>query len=235
VKPQLRASVDSASVGVGDSFAYTVEAHGTGAIRITADTGAFTVVAAPRTTRLDDGVRVTQTLACLDRGCAPGASPRRVFLPAARATSGDTSATAHAAAITVVPRVSAKAVSASRAPYKTQLDVAAPSTPLPAGVLAGLLIAAAVLLLAAAAFVLLRGRRHAEGRAGRALGLADALRLLRESAGRPAADRRRAADFAGQMTAAEVRDEATRIAWAPPDPEAGDVDALADRIEAAAR
>jgi hypothetical protein len=92
-----------------------------------------------------------------------------------------------------------------------------------------------VLLVAAAAFVVLRGRRHAEARAGRALGLADALRLLRESAGRPVADRRRAADFAGQMTDAEVRDEATRIAWAPPDPEAGDVDALADRIEAAAR
>jgi hypothetical protein len=131
--------------------------------------------------------------------------------------------------------VPAKAVSASRAPYKRQLDVAAPSTPLPAGALAGLLIAAAVLLLAAAAFLVLRGRRDAEARAGRTPGLADALRLLRESAGRPAADRRRAADFAGQMTATEVRDEATRVAWGPPDPDAADVDALADRIEAAAR
>jgi hypothetical protein len=231
----VRATVDSTSVGVGDSFVYTVEAHGAGPIRVTADTGAFTVVAAPRTTQLDDGVRLSQTLACLDRGCAPGASPRRVFLPTARATTGDAAATAHAAAITVVPRVPAKAVSASRAPYKRQLDVEAPSTSPAAGALAGLLIAAAVLLVAAAAFVVLRGRRHVASRARRTLGLADALRLLRESAGRPAADRRRAADFAGRMTTARVRDEATRVAWAPPDPEAGDVDALADRIEEAAR
>jgi hypothetical protein len=237
--PQIQATLGRSSVGVGDPFVYTVDARGTGTVRVVADTGAFAVVSAPRVTRSQDGgqqvVRMTQTLACLDRGCAPGASARRVFLPAARVTSGDGAATVRAAAVTVVPRVPVQAVTASPAQYHRTLDVPAASTALPAGAIAALLIAAAVLLVAAAALVLLRGRRRAAPRAARSLGLADALRLLRESAGRPVADRRRAADFAGRLTTPQVRDEATRVAWAPPDPDADDVGALADRIEAASR
>jgi hypothetical protein len=68
-------------------------------------------------------------------------------------------------------------------------------------------------------------------------GLELALRLLRESAGRPVPDRRRAADYAGRAAAArggtQVADEASRIAWAPPDPEPADVGALAEHIESA--
>jgi hypothetical protein len=69
-------------------------------------------------------------------------------------------------------------------------------------------------------------------------GLERALRLLRESAGRPAPDRRRAADYAGRAAAAErggaqLSDDASRVAWSPPDPEPTDVGALAERIETA--
>jgi hypothetical protein len=68
-------------------------------------------------------------------------------------------------------------------------------------------------------------------------GLERALRLLRESAGRPVPDRRRAADYAGRAAAAlggaQVAGEASRIAWAPPDPEPADVGALAEHIESA--
>jgi hypothetical protein len=50
-------------------------------------------------------------------------------------------------------------------------------------------------------------------------------------------DRRRAADYAGLAAAAcggaQVADEASRIAWAPPDPEPTDVGALAEHIESA--
>jgi hypothetical protein len=236
--PEISASVSSASVGVGDPFAYVVEARGTGPVRVTADTGAFTAVAAPRVERSHDGsaevVRVTQRLVCLDRGCAPGASPRRVSLPEAHVLTADGAATARARQLAVVPRVPAKAVVASRAAYEKQVEVPGASTRLPPGVLAALLIAAAVVLVLAAAALVVRGLPHRAGRAARSLGLADALRLLRESAGRPAADRRRAADFAGVLAGGAARDEATRLAWAPPDPAADEVGALADHIEAGA-
>jgi hypothetical protein len=228
VTPSISARVDHASVGVGDAFVYTVEAHGAG-VRVFADVGPFTVVGAPRLSRDGGVVRLQQTLACLDRGCAPGATTRRVSLPPARATGDDGSATARAPAIAVVPRVSAKAVAASRAPYRKQLDV--PASSAHAGAVAALLLVVAAFLVAAAAYLVVRRPRRAVERR-RPLTREDALRLLRESALRAPADRRRAADFAGRFAAHE---EATRVAWAEPDPESHDVETLAERIEAGPR
>jgi hypothetical protein len=228
MRPVVRASVDDTSVGVGDAFVYVVEGHGDG-VRVFADTGAFTVLAT-KTYRSGDSVRIEQTIACLDRGCAPGATTRHVFLPPARATNADGSASARAPAIVVVPRVPAKAVAASRAPYRTQLDVPKPSAP--AGTIAALLLVAAALLVIAAAVLVQRRPKAAAYRSSAAWSRADALRLLRESAGRPVPDRRRAADFAGRFA---LHDEATRVAWGPPDPGADDVETLADRIETSAR
>jgi hypothetical protein len=237
VTPSVQVSVGSRTVGVGDPFDYVVEARGTAPVRITADLGPFTAVAAPQAARSDSGgaevVRVTQRVICVDRGCVPGGSPRRVLLPEVHVTTGDGAATGRAA-ITLVPRVPAKVVAAEKAQYRKQLDVPAASPPVPAGALAALFVAAAVVLVLLAAWVGVRGRRHAQMGMPRALGLADALRLLRESAGRPATDRRRAADFAGRL-APGARAEAMRVAWAPPDPEADDVAALANDIEAAVR
>jgi hypothetical protein len=238
VTPAVHVSVGTGSVGLGDPFAYVVEARGTAPVRVTADTGPFSAVAAPQVTRTENGcvevVRVTQRLICVDRGCAPGGTPRRVLLPTAHVTTGDDGTASGRAAITLVPRVPAKAVAAEKAQYVKQLDVPAASSPVSAGALAALLVAAAVILVLVAAFILVRGRRHAEVRGRRVLGLADALRLLRESAGRPTTDRRRAADLAGRL-APDVHAEAMRVAWAPPDPQADDVAALASRIEGAAR
>ena len=232
--PQIHVSVGSGSVGVGDPFDYVVEAQGTAPVRVTADTGPFVAVAAPQVARSGGGdaqvVRVTQHLICVDRGCVPGAGARRVVLPAVHVTSGDGAATARAA-VTLVPRVPAKAVAASRAQYRTQVDVPPASSPVPAGALAALLVAAAVVLALLAMSIVVRGRRHHPQLRGRpALGLIDALRLLRESAGRPPADRRRAADLAGRL-APTAHAEAMRVAWARPDPDAGDVTSLASRIE----
>ena len=238
---EVHATVDARSVGLGDTFRYTVEAKAASGNRlvVVADPGPFLVVSAPTTTRTDDGgtavVRTEQTLMCVDRGCAPDARPRRVRLPVARVLSGGASASAAPVAITVVPRVSARAVAAARAAYRRQVGVAAPSTRIAPGVLAALLIAGAVLLVACAVLLLSRELRHPRRRAvrGAAVGsLERALRFLRESAGRSAPDRRRAADYAARAAGgAEVAAEATRTAWAPPDPGPADVDALADRIE----
>jgi hypothetical protein len=241
----VHVTVDHRSVGVGDPFRYTVEARAASAtLNVIADTGSFAVVAAPKTSRShSDGltvVRIEQTLACLDRGCAPGAQPRNVLLPAARAISAGGSAAAPAAAITLVPRVPASAVAAPRAVYRRQVGVPPPSTPVSPGLAAAFLAAAAILLAALAALLAWRGVRRERTlpvRERLAGGLERALRLLRESAGRPVPDRRRAADYAGRAAAArggaQVAGEASRVAWAPPDPEPADIGALAERIESA--
>jgi hypothetical protein len=241
----IDATVDHSSVGLGDPFTYTVEARSSSdSLRVVADAGPFTVVAAPKTSRSRSGgmtvVRLEQTLACLDRGCVPDKQPRTVLLPPARAISPDGGATATAATITLVPRVPTSAVAAARAVYRRQVGVPPPSTPISMGAAAALLAAAAAVLAALAALLVWRGIRPESAVALRgrfAGGLERALRLLRESAGRPAPDRRRAADYAGRAAAArggaELADEASRIAWAPPDPEPLDVDALAERIESA--
>jgi hypothetical protein len=241
----LHATVDQRSVGLGDPFRYTVEARSSSAtLRVIADPGAFAVVAAPKTTRSRSGgqtiVRVEQTLACLDRGCVPGSQPRTVLLPPARAIDASGSAVATAAAITLVPRVPASAVAAARAVYKRQVGVPPPSTTVSPGLAAALFGLAALVLLAFASLLAWRGVRHRSALPARgrfAGGLEYALRLLRESAGRPAPDRRRAADYAGRAAAArggtEVAGVASRVAWAPPDPQPDDVGALAERIETA--
>ena len=241
---QVHAFVDHRSVGLGDPFRYTVEARGDSTLKVIADTGPFAVLAAPNISRSHSGgqtiVRIEQTLACLDRGCGPGAQQRSVLLPAAHAVDASGTVTATAAAITLVPRVPASAVAASRAVYRRQVEVPRPSTPVSPGLAAALLAAAAVLLLALASRLAWGGlrRHHALPVRDRiAGGLERALRLLRESAGRPAPDRRRAADYAGRAAAArggeQVAHEASRIAWAPPDPEPADVSALAEHIESA--
>jgi len=239
----VRATLDHHSVGLGDPFTYTVEARSSSAaLRVVADTGPFTVVAAPKTSRSRSGgltfVRVEQTLACLDQGCVPDKQARTVRLPAARAISATGDATAPAAAITLVPRVPASAVAAARAVYKRQVGVPPPSTPISPGLAAALLGAAALVLLALASLLAWRGLRKQRDLAvpgGRTGGLEYALRLLRESARRSAPDRRRAADFAGRAAAvrggARAAEDASYVAWAPPDPEPADVGALAERIE----
>lgn len=241
----VHVALDHRSVGLGDPFRYTVEARASSdTLRVIADAGPFAVVAKPKISRSRSGgvtvARIEQTLACLDRGCAPGAQPRSVLLPAARAITASGAAAAPAASITLSPRVPASAVAAARAVYRRQVDVPPPSTPISMGWAAALLVATAVVLAALALLLVWRGVRRQSALAVRgrfAGGFEYALRLLRESAGRPVPDRRRAADYAGRAAAArggaEVADEASRIAWAPPDPEPADVGALAERIESA--
>jgi hypothetical protein len=222
----VTASVQPSSVHFGDPFRYVVEAHGSG--RVIADPGAFEVIGAPSSSRSGDTVRVTETLICLGRGCVPNDGPRTVALPPPRA--GD--ATGAPVTVTVVPRVTAAAV--KHGAYVEQKDVAPVTAQL--GLAAGIAIALAVVLVSVAAALLWRRRQAqiaAAGWSGTRLELA--LRFLRDSAGRPVEDRRRAADFAARATEGSVADEATRLAWGPPAPGPADVGRLADDVERAAR
>ena len=170
--PLIRAEAEPATVGVGDTFSYVVEARldarglDTSSVRIFADTGPFAQVG-PTTTRRstlgsDVVVRLEQRLGCLDLACAPDQGVRRIHLPAARVSArvaggGVTTGRAAAVAVGVEPRVSTAAVSAAAPPYRQQTELPAPTSD--AGRLAELLtIAAATLGFVA---VLLAGHRPA--------------------------------------------------------------------------
>lgn len=218
----VQASVHPAQVGIGDTFQYVVVAKGlSGAqARVVADPGPFELARPSSVHRDGDTVRVVQTLVCVDRSCAPGDTARRVTLPAPRAGS----TVGAAQAVTVVPRVPAQAVAAPRAVYREQTQVPGSAAPFVA-VAVVLVIAAVLLALTGAALLAVRRRPEADARGP--LGLADALRLLRESAARPVPDRRRASDLVARLAGSA---EATELAWAPPPPEPSDVERLAERV-----
>lgn len=239
----LETRVEPATVRFGDSFRYIVEArtHGTSSLQVIGDTGAFAVVGAPSTTKRHVGgetvITLVEQLACLDRDCLPGATRRTVKMPRAVATEGGTSVRATPVTVRVLPRVARRAVSASRAPYIRQTAFPSASTTLPFSLAAALAGAVAVLaLLGASALAVAELRRRSAERpqpgwTGTRLELA--LRFLRDSAARSANDRRRAADFAARAVDSRLADEATKVAWAPPEPMPADVTELAENLERA--
>lgn len=231
----LTVTVSPARVGVGDRFTLTVDAavpHGAGAVQLLASPGAFEQAAPPHITHAGDHVRLVETLVCVDRGCAPDAAPRRVVLPAPHATIGGTTVAGAAPVVTVVPRVPAAAVSASRAQFLQPTTIPASTAPL--GLAAAAAISVAVILTAAAVWLAAAARRRAAPAVAAPIGadgLPLALRLLRESARRAVPDRRRAADLVSRLAPTESAEAATRLAWAPPEPEPPEVERLADQVE----
>jgi hypothetical protein len=226
----VRATASPAAISFGDPFTYVVEARGdVSDVRVVADTTPFATVAPSRTERGDGVVRVTQTLACVDLACAPGNEPKRVTLPAARAGS----AAAPPVTVSVAPRVPAAAVAAPTPRFRPDSEIAPPTTRVSPGALtAALAVLAAVLVLLAAALLALPLLRRRAPAAGRVDPLARALRLLRESAGRAAPDRRRAADLLARSVGDDgVERDATAVAWSPHEPEPDDALALAGRAE----
>ena len=245
--PLIRAEAEPATVGVGDTFSYVVEARldarglDTSSVRIFADTGPFAQVG-PTTTRRstlgsDVVVRLEQRLGCLDLACAPDQGVRRIHLPAARVSArvagGGVTTGRAAVAVGVEPRVSTAAVSAAAPPYRQQTELPAPTSD--AGRLGELLtIAAATLGFVAVllAGIGLRPRGRARPSEGE---LVRALRLLRESARRPAPDRRRAADLVSRVAGADgarsLGEDAARFAWSATSPDPEGAVRLAERVE----
>lgn len=250
--PLVRAVAEPATVGVGDTFSYVVEARldakavDTSSIRLFGDTGPFSQVGPVTTTQSTLGsavvVRLEQRLGCLDLACAPVQGVRRIRLPAARVTAriaggGATSGRAAPVAVGVEPRISVTAVRAAAPPYRQQ--TALPAATGDAGRLAGLLAVAALGLGLIAVLLAVLALRPRARRRAREAELARALRLLRESAARPAPDRRRAADLVSRVAGAEgvesLSDDAARFAWSASSPDPADAVGLAERVEESAR
>jgi hypothetical protein len=244
----VTSSVDRASASVGDRIvvrlhaAFDPAAVDAATVRAELRPGALSPLGPPRLARSAGSLEVTQLVACLEAACAPtGGASRRVELPPARAVArlraGDRSAEAEGAplVVAVVPRVSAAAVAARRAPYVRQTAVPPPGYRSAPGPLSAVLLACSLLLLALAVRVVAPRRRSSASASGaHAARLGRALRLVRESARRPGDDRRRALDLLAETLAERAGprvDEATRLAWSPREPEAADATALADAVE----
>jgi len=228
----------------GDAFEYVVvvktEADA-GDVRIVDDVEPFARVAPTQTEHsVSNGVAtttVTETVACLSTGCM-STSPdgRLVSLPRTRAVVGGSTVAAIPASVRVGTRVPAPEVSAAVPPFTRPQDLPPVSYRVSPATLEGVLLVGGVVLLALAALgiavPLVRRRRAAAPAAAAADPVARAVRLLRESAGRDASDRRRAAGLAARVVERpDLSLDAATIAWSRPAPAPLDAISLAERVE----
>jgi hypothetical protein len=250
---RVHADAEPATVGIGDPIDYVVVARlaaGTvdaSSIRIFADAGPLAQIGPTRTTRRVEGsmvvVTLEQRLACLDLPCTPGDGMHPVRLPAPRVAAelrggGEARGRADPVTIVVEPRVAGADVRAATPPYRQ--ETALPVADHRAGRLVRpLMVATAAFALVALALAALAVRPRSAGRRAGEAELARAVRLLRESAARPASDRRRAADLVsrvvGSSGARPLADDASQLAWSASAPEPEGAVALAVRAEGAGR
>jgi len=245
----VRTFVQPTSVGVGDPFVARVDvtlARGVDAdaVRVDIDPGPFSALGAPSLEHLQAGggalVRTTQRLACLEVECAPEERARAIVLPPARvrlATSGGViTARGRRAIVHVVPRVPAMALEASNPPFRRTTRPAAPTyTASPELLAAAGLTASVLLALLAVAAAAAGARRGGRRRPFAVDPLARAIRLVRESAGRSTADRRRAAGLLARVLAergtAPLARRAAALAWSAPPPAPSAAELLARAAE----
>ena len=166
-----------------------------------------------------------------------GRTPR----PVAAGAGGrrGTTVAAIPASVRVGTRVPAPEVSAAEPPFTRPHELPGVGYRVsPAAIEASLVAVGVVLLVAAAlgiAVPVVRRRRETARAAGAADPVARAVRLLRESAGRDAPDRRRAAGLASRVVdRPDLSLDAATIAWSRPEPGPPDATSLAERVEHAA-
>ena len=207
-----------------------------GSIAVRPGLSPYGALGRPTRTRSGDTVTFRYEISCLTQGCVP---PHEVSLAPAHVTATTRTGkrldqVAPWPDLKVTPRVSEAAV--DKLEWRQQLAPAAPTYRVRPGVLSAVLAAAAALLVAGAAALVgveLRRRRRAIALADPRLPLERALALLRESAGRPPADRRKALSLVSRELPEPERleREATELAWSRRPPEADRVGALADELE----
>jgi hypothetical protein len=224
------------AVGFADAFDYVVEAtvpsSDAETAELTADVGPFTVLDAEPVARATRGdavvIRLARRLACMDDGCVGRAGSLRAVLPAPVLVSASGSFAGRPTVVRVHGRVAPASVRPTPDVFRADTTVPPASGTSPTRVAIALTTIAVAALLVAL-LLLVSMRRGPTVAADDPL--ARAIRLVRESAGRPEADRRRAADLlartAGDRDCRPLAAEATRIAWAPSSPTARTVAELA--------
>lgn len=241
----VRTSFDDTTVQFGDVVhahvaVLAAEGVSAGSVRVTEDLAPLTPVSPLRVARHGDVVEVTRSFLCLgsacvsDRGDAtPKLAPVQVM-----ARIGDRSV--HVVRPWPVLHVRGRVTSADLAgaspPFRASLVPPAASYTVAPSTLAWLLDALAIVLaVGALALVALHVRRRSSRRrAPRADELARAVRLAREAETRPAPDRRRAVGLLARVLRsrdARLAAAARDLAWARPQPERDELEALVGDVE----
>jgi len=247
VAPRVTATADPDAPLFGDPFSYVVVVTAPAAdadrVRIVDDVGPFARVAPTRTSRaVSKGIAtttVTETLACLTAACM-SSSPdgRSVTLPRARAVLAGQAAVSIPVVVRVGTRVPSAEVTAKEPPFRHPRDFPAAGYTVPPALLEAVLVVTGLVLVGAAmlgiALPIARRRRRAARAAEQGDPVSRAIRLLRESADRDAADRRRAASLASRVVERpDLAEDAAAVAWSRPHPSPPDATALAERVERA--
>jgi hypothetical protein len=243
----ISATAQPSSPLFGDTFAYVIRVTTpeatADAAQIASYVAPFTRLAPTRVTRaVSNGVAtitVTETLACLAVRCLPPKLGGDVLLPAPRVTVSGASVTAKPVAVRVGSRVTAAEVKARKPAFSRPASLPAATTSFdPALAAAGLaVLGVALVVLGLAVLLAPLRRRRAGARVGAEVDPVErAARLLRESAGRDAPDRRRAAALASRVAGDQpLSADAAIVAWSRPEPAPPDAATLADRLEQGAR
>jgi hypothetical protein len=236
----VRTSFDDATVEFGDVVQAHVAVVGAGSVSATLDLAPLTPVSPLQTSRHGDAVELTRSFVCLTSACVSDRGIATPKLAPAQVTVHIGSRLVRVSKpwppLRIRGRVTNADLSGSRPPFRASLTPPPPSYRMSSDTLAWLLDGAAIVLgLAALALVLAQLRRRAVRRRAPAVDeLALAVQLARESEGRPAPDRRRAAGLLARVL--RSRDQrlavtARDLAWARPQPEPDALEELVGDVE----
>jgi hypothetical protein len=249
------ASFDSATPNFADrvTATATVVVDGgevdPGSVRAVGGFGPLEVLSGPDVERHDlaDGrtaIDFRWVVACLDEDCLPAGATRTIALPPLRlsgtgADGNRASAVVRWPALRIAGRVSREEAGEAIPPLRRQLELPEASYRVSPDELASVLRILAALLLGAAGLIgaraLLRTqRRRREQRLARLTPVERALLYARESEARAPADRRRALGLLGRVlggSESALGDQASTLAWAPPEPSADQVVSVVDDVE----
>lgn len=244
--PTASLTAEPVAVRFGDALLLRAEVRVPGgkAAVVLVDPSPLSALAPARTSRHTDGavtvVTVTQRVACLSAACLSSGRAKAVAAGVASVRLGGrtVAVAAERARVTVRGRVDPGLARRPSGGYRVDTSLPAVTYPIaPATLVALLLAGAALAALVALALLVPDARRRLAGRVADVDvdPFARALRLLRESAGRAAPDRRRAADLVARVVRArggerQVED-ASRLAWSRPTPAPADALGLADAVE----
>lgn len=241
--PTIDARIAPASPRFGDTFAYvvtaSVDASRLATARVVAEVAPFTRMGAAVESRSSTNgvghITVTESLACLAAACLGRSIGAAVALPRARVSAGGQVATTPRVEVAVGSRVGATAVKATEPAFRRPEGLPSSTfrvSPTAATLLLGLL---GLVLLALGAIVLSAPLRRVRGENRQAVDVDQrkrAARLLRASAARDSADRRRAASLASRVVGEPgLARAAAGVAWSRSEPGPPDATTLADRVE----
>lgn len=238
-----------ATVRFGDALVLRAEVRvpGGGDAVVLLDAAPLTALGPAATARRSEGgqavVTVTQRVACLSAACVGARASRlvRAGRVSVRADGATRTVAVEPVRLVVTGRVDLALARRPDGGYRIDTAVPRPTPPIDPGTLLAVLVAVAAVAVLGALALLWPDVRRRRARAVEPVDVdafARAVRLLRESAGRAAPDRRRAADLVARI-ARGGRDAqgrtASAIAWSRPEPAPADALGLADALERAPR